>query len=673
MRTFSLRQRLLQNLIAVLLPLAVLVSAIAVLATRMAAEDMAQSLIRHSIEQTAAELELYFASIDRLIGAAQDWTRTGLLDLDDSQGLRQLMQPLLANEPQLSSFLIADQQGRELMLVQADSGWRLRRVDPRDPGRVRWLGWQGGPEAATTESVDVQAYDPPYDPRAQPWFTGALEGQDQHQEQRVAWTGPYALLTTHDPGITASAAVPGPEDQLQVVALDVLLLDIRRFTRELLLSKQGGVVLLDDQERLIGLPGDRHLSGVEDERARQRLGWPHAASDDASTWPPLLEAASAFKRDSGEAIELVRFSSMDEVWWGAREPFALGSDKHLWIQVLVPESELLGRLSALPYAVMLVLILVLAAAAWRMQAVSSRFSRPIEALVDASERLRLGDFRPSTPLNTRITELQRLQQAQERMRVGLAALMRLERDLQLAREIQQAALPKQIPPLTGFDLEVWTEPADETGGDTYDVIAREADATAVLMLADATGHGIGPALTATEVRSLLRMAVRVGQDLSQIASQINDQLNEDLDQGRFVTAWLAEVDCERRRVRSLSAGQAPILVLRQATGNCEVLGADGPPLGLFPGIAPQARDWCEMAAGDLVAVISDGIYEAANPADEQFGIERTIAVVRANAGRPALAIREALLRRLAEFTQDRAADDDRTILILKATDERCRR
>lgn len=663
MRTFSLQQRLLQNLLAVLLPLALVVSATAVLATRMAAEDMAQSLTRQSIKQTAAELELYFASVDRLIGAAQDWVRSGLIDLDDSQALRRLMQPVLANESQVSSFLIADEQGRELMLLQTDSGWRLRRIDPSQPGQARWMSWLGDPDSPTTESIEHQAYDP----ETRPWFTAALEARDQQDERQAAWTGPYPLLTSTAHGITASAATRGPKGELRVVALDALLLDIARFTGNLALSEQGGIVLLDDEGTLLGLSGDRYRSSIEDDQPSQRLTLQRSASDDLSTWPPLLDAVSAFRRTSGEAIELMRFSSRGEVWWGAREAFALGSDNHLWIQVLVPEAELLGHLGALPYAVLLVLILVLATAAWRMHAVSRRFSQPIEHLVDASERLRLGDFRPTLPLSTNISELQQLQQAQERMRVGLEALMRVERDLQLAREIQQAALPQQIPRLPRFDLAVWTEPADETGGDTYDVIRRDQDATAVLMLADATGHGIGPALTATEVRSLLRMAVRSGQDLSQIASQINDQLNEDLDQGRFVTAWLAEVDCERRRVRSLSAGQAPILVFRQATGNCEVLGADGPPLGVFPGIAPAARDWCEMAAGDLLAVISDGIYEAANPADEQFGIQRTIAVIRANAGRPALAIRSTLLQRLAEFTQGRAADDDRTILILKAT------
>ncbi len=81
--------------------------------------------------------------------------------------------------------------------------------------------------------------------------------------------------------------------------------------------------------------------------------------------------------------------------------------------------------------------------------------------------------------------------------------------------------------------------------------------------------------------------MRIGLGLDAIAAQLNDQLHEDLGQGRFVTAWLAEVDSDQRRVRALSAGQAPILVFRKARGQCEILAADGPPLGVLPGIAPQ--------------------------------------------------------------------------------------
>lgn len=133
-RTISLQQRLLRNLLAVLLPLGLVVTITAMIATQMAAEDMARSLTRQSIKQTNDELELYFAAIDQLLGAARDWAQSGLLDLDEVDQLRRLMQPLLANEPQVSSFLLADEQGHELMLLQTGQGWRLRQTNPKQLG-----------------------------------------------------------------------------------------------------------------------------------------------------------------------------------------------------------------------------------------------------------------------------------------------------------------------------------------------------------------------------------------------------------------------------------------------------------------------------------------------------------------------------------------------------------
>ena len=87
--------------------------------------------------------------------------------------------------------------------------------------------------------------------------------------------------------------------------------------------------------------------------------------------------------------------------------------------------------------------------------------------------------------------------------------MRLERDLQIARQIQQGTFPDALPAIGGFDLVAWSEPADETGGDTYDVIGRSAGSV-LFLLADATGHGIGPALSVTQVRAMLRNGPRSG-------------------------------------------------------------------------------------------------------------------------------------------------------------------
>src|SRR5262249_50437863 len=158
---------------------------------------------------------------------------------------------------------------------------------------------------------------------------------------------------------------------------------------------------------------------------------------------------------------------------------------------------------------------------------------------------------------------------------SLKTLLRLEGDLRVARRIQQDTLPEQIPIVPGFDIAGWSEPADETGGDTFDVIGYRrgsaeksldlsaADAEGVVvLLADASGHGIGPALSVTQVRAMLRMALRAGEDLTAIVRNLNAQLCADLSEGRFVSAWLGELDPKASTLSGFSCGQGPLLFYR---------------------------------------------------------------------------------------------------------------
>jgi phosphoserine phosphatase len=248
----------------------------------------------------------------------------------------------------------------------------------------------------------------------------------------------------------------------------------------------------------------------------------------------------------------------------------------------------------------------------------------------------------------------------------------------VARRIQLDTLPEQIPVVPAFDIHAWSEPADETGGDTYDVIGCRrgpgdddpplvcADAErAVLLLADASGHGIGPALSVTQVRAMLRMAVRVGEDLPAIVHHLNAQLCADLTEGRFVTAWVGELDARDRTLRSFSCGQGPLLHYRVAERACETLATDTVPLGFLEDLAVVPRPPIRMEPGDVFVALSDGVVEAESPTGERFGTARVIEVITGGAGRSAEELTGALQQALIAFTGGAPADDDRTILLIK--------
>ncbi len=342
---------------------------------------------------------------------------------------------------------------------------------------------------------------------------------------------------------------------------------------------------------------------------------------------------------------------------------------------MVPMDDLLGdRSRARAWIFGLTLAALLAAMA-RAAVLARRFSRPIEALVADSDRISQGDLEPGRPVRTRLAEVHRLADAHERMRRGLKTLMKLEGDLQLARQIQQKTFPAELPRLAGFDLVAWSRPADETGGDSYDVIGLDArglitDGTAeaeraVLMLADATGHGIGPALSVTQLRAMLRMAVRTGSDLKEVASHINEQLYADLPGNRFITAWFAILDAAAGTMTTYSAGQAPLLLYRAGDDAVEELNADAPPMGLLPAVPVLPSPAIEMRPGDVYAALSDGFYEAVDAAEMEFGKDRIGELLRQHRRAGAAEILAALRAALREFTGDAPLDDDRTAVIVK--------
>jgi phosphoserine phosphatase len=187
----------------------------------------------------------------------------------------------------------------------------------------------------------------------------------------------------------------------------------------------------------------------------------------------------------------------------------------------------------------------------------------------------------------------------------------------------------------------------------------------VLLLADATGHGIGPALSVLQLRAMLRMAIHIHPDIPLIARHMNEQLCADLPAGRFITTWLGQISAADHELTHLSAGQAPLLHYTAADGHVEVLAAHTMPMGLFEEIETDAAVSVALKAGDIFAVISDGIFESTNGDNEQYGTDRVGAIIKHEASRPATDIVAAIRTALDDFTQAAPADDDRTILIIK--------
>jgi serine phosphatase RsbU (regulator of sigma subunit) len=666
-KSVTIRKSLLLNLLLVILLLSGSIMVTTFLASRQTVRKLSSSLISQSIHQTEIELKRFFEPVTGELLLLQSWGEIGLLDTDNPDRLNPILAPIITQNPPISAIILADERGREYMLLQSTDKW-VSKQTKRDAVDKRSLykEWSDVKPEPVLIWKDLN-----YDPRVRPWYTGALQIPEEG-EHRVSWTKPYTFFTTKDPGITASVTYDAGDGLVRVVGIDVSLNDITKFTTSLEVSKNGGVMVLTDDGRAIGLPRNKRYENPESRKAAllkkpDELGWTLAS-----------DASKAFAGQPTGQQRPIRFVSGKQAWWGGIKPFNLSPDRTLWISVVVPESDLLGGILQMRFLIILFTLIVLTVAILRAATMARRFSQPIEALVRQSDRISKGDLESGKPVISTITEVHQLAEAHDKMRTGLKTLLKLEGDLQIARQIQHQTFPGQMPSLKGFEIDAWSEPADETGGDTYDVIGYKATAgrrssflsiedanKAMLLLADATGHGIGPALSVTQVRAMLRMAVRMGESLAKIAKHMNEQLHTDLYGGRFITVWLAKLDPKEHTLTSFSAGQAPLLHYHASQNRFDVLDADSPPFGILNTIDITIPDPIVLAPGDIFAVFSDGIFEASNGRKQQFGTERVMKVISKNRHKQSKQILAVLKKAVTDFTEGLPAADDRTALIIK--------
>lgn len=246
-----------------------------------------------------------------------------------------------------------------------------------------------------------------------------------------------------------------------------------------------------------------------------------------------------------------------------------------------------------------------------------------------------------------------------------AEKQRLERDLDIARTIQQGLLPDKPAEVAGFDIAGWNKPADQTGGDCYDYL-RLCDDTLAVTIADATGHGIGPALMIAECRALFRATIGLAPDnLTAAVERVNNLLCEDLPDDRFVTAFFGVVSAKRSEMTYLSAGHGPIIRYTHADDRIEEFKANGVPLGIMADVPFPEPDVFKMAPGDMMIVVTDGFFEWADAEKNQYGLERMYNLIRANRARSSAEIIRLLHESVLAFAQGTPQNDDLTAVIVK--------
>lgn len=238
-----------------------------------------------------------------------------------------------------------------------------------------------------------------------------------------------------------------------------------------------------------------------------------------------------------------------------------------------------------------------------------------------------------------------------------------EEELEIARQIQRRLLPAAAPEIPGFDIAGGCQPADWTSGDYFDYISVDEHCW-LLVVADVTGHGIGPSLLTSSTRSILRMLARNYENPHEMLTLANQAISKDVELGRFVTMFLAKLDAGRREFTYCGAGHDGYLL--RADGEAILLKSQGPPLGASETFVFESSATFQVEPQDILLLFSDGIPESESPNGEQFGNQRMTQTIHESRNKTAAQIQDRLFETVRAFTLDAPQHDDNTLVVVKA-------
>ncbi len=210
-------------------------------------------------------------------------------------------------------------------------------------------------------------------------------------------------------------------------------------------------------------------------------------------------------------------------------------------------------------------------------------------------------------------------------------------------------------------MDIFSQPTIP-GGDLYDLVML--DNRLFMLLGDATGHGFGPALSATQMQAMLRVAFRLGADLDHAYMHVNNQLAEDLPDDRFITAFMGFLDPVTHFVNYHSGGQGPILHFRAAEQVCDWYKPTNFPVGIMEMDDRQESANLQLQPGDILALISDGVYEYTDLEGVEFGEERVAGIFRTSHHLSMSGLTGHLLQALKDFGGEAPQADDITLVLV---------
>ncbi len=255
----------------------------------------------------------------------------------------------------------------------------------------------------------------------------------------------------------------------------------------------------------------------------------------------------------------------------------------------------------------------------------------------------------------------------EAIKAEAVAREKRNREMELAREVQERLFPQAFPRLPGLDYAAKCRPALVVGGDYFDFIPV-SDTVLVIAIGDVSGKGISAALLMATLRAFLRgQAMDHHTDLTAVIANLNRLVYESSGYDRYATFFLAVLDSSSRILNYVNAGHNSPILLQASDPNPNVLRLDegATVVGLMPD-GSWVQGQVRLESGDLLIAFTDGISEAMNESDEEWGVDRLIAAIRTTCSAPPQLILDRIMASADAFVAGAPQHDDMTLIVMSA-------
>jgi sigma-B regulation protein RsbU (phosphoserine phosphatase) len=337
-------------------------------------------------------------------------------------------------------------------------------------------------------------------------------------------------------------------------------------------------------------------------------------------------------------------------------------------RIPVFQSEPVETLELLRSSIVTNVIIFLISGSLITMLVSRNLTLPFGEIIQTLRGVRNGEFDKKVQVTSN-DEIGYTGDVINEMTDGLLERERMRQSLSLAKEVQQHLMPGTDPQIAGLDIAGTSIYCEETGGDYYDYLARDAahQGKIGVIVGDVSDHGVPSALLMTTARAFLRQRFSISGDLNQIVSDANRQLSRDVkESGRFMTLFLCEIDRANDMLHWVNAGHEPAMMFDPNSGDFVELTGGGLPLGVSEK-SPYRKFQSKIESGQILLIGTDGIWESQNPSGEMFGKERFKKVVQEHSGKSAKQILSAVMGAIDNFSQAHEKADDVTLVVVKVT------